>query len=523
MNENTSDNSIQIERINLVSFLRDLLHGLRRFWWVVLILTTALALISYYRVTRNYVPSYSAEITVAVEAVNGFGTNANSNTAEQMGTIFPYILTSGALSNVIAADMGLSCVPGTIRVSNIEGTNLLTITVTSSSAENAYAVLHSVLDNYPEVAQYVVGQTELLEVEDSETLTETSHSTVFRGSLVRGGLVGFVIGMAFVAVYVLTYRTVRSESELRSLINLNFLGTLPRYRKKERSRGNLTEINILYDGEHSSYVEAMRTIRTRIERQMDGKKVLMVTSPIAGEGKSTVAANLAISMAKKGRQVILVDCDLRSPSQGRIFGLKNGMPGLVSVLRGEKGMKDVLYQVKDHGEFIGLTLLPGGEGSNHYVEALSSNAMSKIIEYLREKADIVILDTPPTALLVDAVMLVRHADAVAYVVMSDYARRHLIVKGVEELKNNGANIIGTILNGGSSGSSGYGYYGYGRYGYGYGYRYGYGYSDHYGTEKTKSRRSGSSKSTKSTKSAKSTGNTGSTGNVAKDSGTKDSK
>ena len=196
----------------------------------------------------------------------------------------------------------------------------------------------------------------------------------------------------------------------------------------------------------------------------------MVTSSIAGEGKSTVAANLAISMARKGKKVILVDCDLRSPSVARIFGLNKKFPGLVPLLRGRCSLESALHEVEENGKPLGLTLVPGGEKESHLVEILSSDAMRSLIDKLRDVSDVVILDTPPSAILVDAMILVNYVDAVAYVVMNDFARRRFIFNGVEELMAGDAPIVGCILNGGKARSGSYGYYGYkSRYGYGYGY------------------------------------------------------
>ena len=240
----------------------------------------------------------------------------------------------------------------------------------------------------------------------------------------------------------------------------------------------------------------MRLIRTRLERQLEGKQVLMVTSSISGEGKSTVAANLAISMALKGKRVILVDCDLRNPTTAKIFNLKEKYPGLVSVLRGECRVEDTLYEVRKDGQPVGLTLLPGGERESRLVEILGSEAMSNLIARLRARADVVILDTPPSAVLVDAMMLVKYVDAVAYVVMSDFARRRYIFDGMEELSNSDAPIVGCILNGGRTRSGSYGYYGTKKYGYGY-----YGGYGSYGSKKT-SKSNGEKKSSTSKKSEK---------------------
>jgi len=494
MNETSSNAAPQLEKLDILSFLNDYLNRLRRLWWVVVLTVGICVCFFYFRSSTSYSPTYVAEATVSVEIVNG-GAYANRNTAEQMGLIFPYILTSGALSDVIAADLNMNTVPGSINVSCISGTNLLTIRVTSWNAEYAYNILQSVLKNYPEVAQYVVGQTELTLIDDSGIPSDTGRSSVIRGSIRRGAIFGLGIGLILVLIHVLAMRTIRSESELRSLLNVPCLGTLPFSQVKKRRRNAKREINILYDTNRSDYIEAMRLVRTRLERQLEGKQVLMVTSSISGEGKSTVAANLAISIALKGKRVILVDCDLRNPTVGSIFNLTQEFPGLISVLRGQTALEDALYDVKDRNKnSIGLTLLPGGKRESSLVEILGSEAMSGVIAQLREKADLVILDTPPSAMLVDAMMLVRHVDAVAYVIMSDYARRRYIVKGVEELSNSDAPIVGCILNGGSSSSGGYGSYGY-RYGYRYGYKYGYkyGYSRGYPSSgKTKAVKSSSS-------------------------------
>ncbi len=493
MSENVAKKTAELEKIDVISFVNDFLHRLRRLWLIVLALTVAVAALFYYRVSSTYTPTYVAEATVTVEIVNG-GSYSNKNTAEQMGLIFPYILTSGALSDVIAQDLGMDNVPGTINVTCIRGTNLLTITVSSWDANYAYDTLQSVLRNYPAVAQFVVGQTELKVIDDNGIPTDSGRESVIRGSVKKGALIGFALGMLFVALHVATFRTIRNEAELRSLLNIPFLGTLPFYRKKQRRNSARTEINILKDGENSDYVESVRLVRTRLERQMGDRKVLMVTSSISGEGKSTVAANLAISMARKGKRVILVDCDLRNPTVSQIFGLQEKYPGLVPILRGTCRLEDSLCEVLDHGAPIGLTLLPGGERESRLVEILSSEEMKNLIETLRAQADIVILDTPPSAVLVDAMMLVRYVDEVAYVIMCDYARRRYIFEGVEELTSAGATIAGCILNGGKTRGGRYGYYG--RYGYKGKYGYGYG-AKAYGAEKktgsTEKKKSGSSK------------------------------
>ena len=460
MNENYSYNNERQENINILPFLFDLLHRLKSFWWVIVLTTTICGLIFYYRSSSSVTSSYRAEATVSVELVNG-GAAANRNTAEQMGNIFPHILTSGALSEVIANDLGVKSIPGTIRVSCISGTNLLTISVTGSNGDRVYAVLQSVLRNYPEVAQFVVGQTKLTIVDDTGIPKATTSTSTTGGSVKTGLIVGFLIGAALLLLYTLSTRTIRSEEELRSILNVSCLGVLPTYKKKRRNSSSYSEINILYDNNsNGDYIEALRLTRTRLERQLTDRKVIMVTSSIPGEGKSSVAANLAVSLSRKGKRVILIDCDLRSPSQAKIFRLKAKYPGLAAVLQGRASLSEAIIGIKDHDEATGLSLMPGSETSSKSIEILASDAMGRLLEELKDKADVIILDTPPSAMLVDATILVRHVDGVIYVVMSDFARRSYILRGMEELSMAGADVIGCVLNGCHSGSKGYGYYGY---------------------------------------------------------------
>ena len=446
-------------KIDIISFLNDVLNRLRSFWWVILLLTLGVGALFYFRSTTNYTPSYRAEATVSVKIKNG-GTYSNENTAEQMGKVFPYILTSGALSDIIAADLGVSYVPGNISVKNIEGTNLLTVTVTGSDPEKVYKVLQSVLKNYPEVARYVVGQTEIAVVDDSGVPEDTGKTSVVRGSLIKGLLIGFAAGLLLLIIYTLLTRTVRSEKDLTKMLNVNFLGTLPVVRRARGENARTAEINILTGTGKDAYTEALRSIRTRLERQMDDAKVLMVTSSIPGEGKSTVAANLAISFAEKGRKVVLIDCDLRNPTQRKIFGLTDAIPGLSDILYGDSTLDESLAIIPAEERKFRLQVIPGARDATNTMEMMDSEAMASLLEDLKTRADLIVLDTPPSAMLADAMMLTRHADGVAYVVLSDFAKRRVIYKGMHELQDSGTPIYGAILNGGKTGQSGYRKYGY---------------------------------------------------------------
>ena len=154
MAETTNEN----EKLDITAFVDAFLNSFKKLWIVVLILALAAGAISYFSTTGSYVPAYKAEATVAVYSSDD-STSIDSRSAQQLGTVFPYILTSGILKDVIMEDMGVSSLPGSIKVTNVEGTNLLTISVSSGNPELSYSTLLSLIKNYPKVAEYVVGYT----------------------------------------------------------------------------------------------------------------------------------------------------------------------------------------------------------------------------------------------------------------------------------------------------------------------------------------------------------------------------
>lgn len=456
MSEYTANrqNDPNVVEIDLLELAGDLLHGLRHLWWVVVALTVLGALVMFFRSTVVYSPRYMAETTVSVRSVNsGAYYDDSAATAEQLGKTFPYILTSGVLQDIVAEELGVKSMPGSINVTNIEGTNLLTIQVSASDGETAYNILQLFIQNYPSVAQYVVGQTELTVIEDSGIPGNSGKTSVLRGSVKMGALVGALLGMLIVLGYVMTFRTVRTSSDLKNMVSVPYLGTLPVYRKKQRRHSDYTGVNILEDNPQDDYVESMNLIRTRLERHMEarGVKSIMVTSAIPGEGKSTVAANLAASFARKGKRVFLIDCDLRNPTTQKVFNIPGEFPGLREVLAGHASIAEAFYKMPQKD--AELFCLFGASHGSENIEILGSKEMGSLLTSLEEVADVLILDTPPSAMLVDASILVRHVKSALFVVQSDYARRQYIQRGMEELSEMGVEIVGCVLNGGKESSA----------------------------------------------------------------------
>lgn len=461
------------EKIDLTYFLMDFYQGVKRFWWLVIGLAVIFAVKSYFTVSSGYQPEYVASATVSVTSATGGASYIDNGSAQQMAQLFPYIMTSGVLQDVIAEDMGLDSVPGAITATADEGTNLLTISVSSNDPQMAYNTLKSVLKNYPEVAEFVLGQTTLTILDETGIPTDLERVERIRGSYKRGALKGAIIGFVIIMLYAITRRTVKSKKELKKGLNLNDCGSIPYIKAKKRKQETFnTSVSLLNNRISQGYVEAVRKLRVKVMKEMEENefKTLLVTSSIPGEGKTTLAANLAIAIAQQGKKVILVDCDLRNPSIAGVMNERKRHPGLGEVLRKNVTIREATTSVEVSGGQ--LDVIYGGRPDNKGAKLIGTKGMEAFLKTISKKADIVVLDTAPSELLADAPLLAKYVDAAIYVIRHDYTKMRQIREGVQALAMSGVHIIGYVFNSDSSGRSrGYGYgYGYKRYG-GYG-RYG---------------------------------------------------
>ncbi len=409
----------EAEKIDLIKAVEDFLHGLKKLWLLILALIVLGAGVSYFRTTYTYTPQYVASATMAVTGPGG----EYSGTATQMAEIFPYILSSGVLQDVVAREMGMDYVPGSVSAQAEEGTNLLTMSVTSNDAQMAYDVLHKMIECYPEVAEFVLGKTSLEILDETGVPSDTRREIVVRGSYRRGAVQGALAGLVILCLYVFLKKTVRSKEKLKKYINLPDMGSLPYIKQKKRNKKN-RQTSV------SAYREAMQRLEIRVSRELEEKqcRTIMVTSSIPGEGKTTVSANLAVSLAKHGKRVVLVDCDLRNPSVAAFFGMPQRDPGLGAVLDGKAQIKDVLKERKvENGQ---LLLLPGESQSETNVSLLGSEKMKAVIQKLSSMADVVLLDTAPAQLLADAAMMARYVDSAVYVIRYDYTKIGKIREGI---------------------------------------------------------------------------------------------
>lgn len=444
------------ELIDIVGLIMDYFRTFRRMWVWVLILAVVGSVFAYIRSYTSWSPRYTASATFTItvsqdnSSTSGSYSYYDNATTEQMVNTFPYILTSGVLSRKTAAYMGRNSLSGSIRASAENNTNLFTMSVTDNDAELAYETLQAVIACYPEVAEVIIGRTNMQLLDETGIPAYPDNPRDSRRETVKGAAVGAVLGLAWTGIVMLSRKTVKKKDDFKRLINMRCLGEIPQIEMKKRSRESRKTLNIMDEKTDPMFVEAIRLVRSKVEYSAwkHHHKVILITSALAGEGKSTIAVNLALSLAGNGKRVALLDCDLRHPSDREILGLEEGK-GLYETLTEKASPADLLISGKDLGmdDDMNFCFLPGGKAVEDGSSLLGSERMKKVIDILAENTDYVILDSAPAGVLTDTGILAQYADSVVFVVKKDYARADHILDGMEEISESHLHLVGGILNG----------------------------------------------------------------------------
>ena len=446
--------SENVQQIDLISMLKDI----GREWITILLLSIAAALFADIWICATYQPEYKTSTTFVVTA-KGMNSNIYQNltSTKDLAQQFTEILGSNVLKKKVAQDIGVNSLDVETSVDLVPETNLITLSVKAKTAAESYRVLRSVMENYNTVSDYAIKNVIIETIQQPSVAMSPSNPLnekrmVLKVFLIAAGcLIVLVAGISYIR------DTIKNPGEVSSKLDTRLLGTIA-YEKKSKSlsmnrkKGYLSML-ISNPLRSFAYVESSKMAASRVRSYMDKEqaKVLLVTSVMENEGKSTVAANLALSLAQEGNRVMLMDCDFRKPAQFKIFDVRdNEETDLGDVLINHKSADRIIRNWNDSN----LYMILNKTSSNSIETLLKSTTLKQIIAFCRERMDYVVVDTSPLALVADTEELAQMTDASVLVVRQDTVLAKDINDAIDILNNTRGKVIGCILNGTASQSTG---------------------------------------------------------------------
>ena len=486
INENGSSSPLDLLNI-LVRFK----HAFVQMWLLVLVMTVFMGGFTWYREKSAFTPMYLAKAIFTVdtgytaEDIFGTGTYYDHYAAQQLASTFPHLLSTDMMRDLVVQELEKGYINGYATATAVADSNMLLLEVTSNNPQDAYDYLCAVIECYPRVAVYMTQYPQVKIVTAPELPTEPEEYFDDLGPIVKGSLLGAVLSLLIILGCSFMSKTIQTTDELKAAVNIPILVALPKVTlKKRRSRAE----TLIAASADMNMTESIRGLRMKVKKLVKDqeKKIILLTSTLPGEGKTTVSVNLAASLVRDGHRVVLLDADMHHQSVARALGEAPESNGLMACM--DDSELDILACVRTNEKYR-LDFISGRNvEKRHY--SMNQSAVRRMLDRLCQEYEYIIIDTPPNDVVSDAMALCRCANCVLYVVRQDRVQKAQVINSIHEMYEKGIKITGCVFNGVPKFQRQYGY-GY-RYGYGFGYdykkyankysyggKYGYGYGSKY--------------------------------------------
>jgi len=411
--------------------------------------------------------TYTSQAQLFVSTSGGETTSdlaqGSTFTQKQMKT-YAQVLTSPKVLDPVHEKLGIPLgedLAASVTATTPVDTVLLNVTVADRDPEKAARVANTIANEFITTVQDLqsvkAGQTSPVKatiIKPAEVETDPTTPQPLR-NLALGLIAGLMLGVGVALLRDRLDTSVTGEQDVKELTQHTIVGAIP-FDSEAASHPLIVQTD-----PHSSRAEAFRTLRTNLQFVdiSNHPKVLVMTSSLPGEGKSTSAANLALTIGAAGADVCVIEGDLRRPQLLNYMGLEGGV-GLTSVLIGDAELDDVLQPFGQNVHVLGAGPIPPNPS-----ELLGSDAMRQLLQNLRERFDYVIVDSPPLLPVTDAAVVARLTDGAILLVGAGVVKKEDVTRALENLETVDAHVLGIVMNRvPTKGRGGYYYYGE-RYGY----------------------------------------------------------
>lgn len=408
------------------------------------------AAIAFVVLTVSWSPTYSMKASYAImtKVSTGYETYSTGSVSNTVATTFEYLVESEILQEWVADILGTDTLNGTIEAEIADDTNIMYLTVTASSPQEAYEIMTAVTDNYQDLVDIVMGSITLSEIEEPTIPTSPSNPLERRPVMIKAFLAAVLFMIILLSAVSVLKDTVKTEEDFSEKLGVRRLATIPKekrrinpaYSKKNRDYILINRFPVSY-----SFTENIGVLRTNFEYRAEKhkSKVVLVTSALPNEGKSTVSINLAMALAKTGKKVAYIDGDLRNPTIYKMLRLDREINrDLGEFLQGGCKIDEVMILYKNPA----MHILAGKNRYENAAELLSSNKMRSLVAALKEVMDYVVIDLPPAGAMVDTEEVSGYADGIVLVVKQNNASSKIIRDVLDSLAGAGASVLGCVFN-----------------------------------------------------------------------------
>ena len=437
-------------------------------WLVIILAALMVGVGSYILSDMRYAPVYQTRTTFVVTTRSSSNTvYSNLSSTTNLAEVFTELLNSSILRKAIIQEMGVSSFNGKIETAVIPNTNLITMTVTDSNPRLAFLATRAIIEHHEELTYQVVNDIQLEVLQNPTVPTAPVNRSGARERMQRMMILAGLATAVLLGMMSYLRDVVRSATEVREKLDCDFLGEIPHENKYKTFASHLRKQknSILLTSPVTGFrfVESIRKLRRRVEQHMGNSKVVMVTSLLENEGKSTVAVNLALAMEQKKKRVLLIDCDLRKPACHKVLEQKKVEFGVNEVLHNTAELADCFQRYQD----TDMYMLLAKKGERNTGDLIVSPRMKTMLNWARQNFDFIVLDLPPMSVAADAEGMAELADACLMVVRQNMAFASELNNAIGNLEGHRAKMLGCVLNNVYSTqlSSGqrYGYGGYSKY------------------------------------------------------------
>ena len=466
--------------------LHSLLKDIAKNFWVV-ILCSLIGALSFYLINHaSYKPAYTSTATLSV--LNSGSVTASYSTytiSTEKANVLVNVFTEPTIKECAAEYLGIDSFDGTVSAVVLDQTNFIELKVTSNHPEKAYRLLNAIIKSHHKVSDKIFRNAGVTVISMPTVPSGPSNSISNQNqSLVV--IACATLSLALIIALSLMRNTVKKESDFNDKVESKLIGTIThedkrmtlRDMKQKKKKGLLIHSNAFIS---LRFTENFHKIAAKLEhkRNQSAEKIFAVTSVAENEGKSTCAANIAVSLADRGNKVILLDLDFKKPALYKIFSEEAVENGEISTLLSEKIAFDdfVVRQFKKTSLFLAVNT----KADPNYRSYIESGSIIKLLDKLREQYDFIIIDTAPLSLDASVTDIIGMVDKTVLIVRTDTVKVNAINEAITTISKISSNLAGCILNDLHMNVLPFSFTGndqstrYGGYRYGKNYRYG-----HYG-------------------------------------------